>query len=57
MRERLKAIGNKERHRYRAEVAQFGWKSGRNEPERKIMLKNIRLYGNDDRITDHLWFA
>ena len=57
MRERLKSIGNKERHRYSAEVAQFGWKSGWNEPEPTIMLKNVRLYGNDDIITDHLWFS
>ena len=40
MRGKLKAIGNKERHRYSAEVAQFGWKSGWNEPEPTIMLEN-----------------
>ena len=57
MRKELKAIGNEERHRYRAEVALFGWKSGWNEPEPTIMLKNIRLCGNDDIITDHLWFS
>lgn len=57
MRKNLKTIGNKERHRYCAEVAKFGWKSGWNEAEPTILLKDIKLYKSDEVIVDHLWFS
>lgn len=56
---KLKEIGKDERHRYIATVGRVGVKrnSYKGYGERTILLKDIKLLGSDDVITDHLWLT
>lgn len=57
IRYRLKTLGDKERHRFCAEVERFGLKNGWKGPEQTILLKNIKLADGEKILTDHLWFT
>lgn len=62
MREELKKIGNKERHRYSGTFAKYGYKYAdrqRNHAKPTMILKNIKLIDSDNKeilVADHLWF-
>ena len=57
MREELKKINGK-RLRFTAVVERFGQKSAfRGNPIPTVLLKEVRIVGTDDIVTDHLWFT
>ncbi len=57
MRKELKRY-NGERLRFTAEVERFGEKASfRGAPIPTLLLKNVRILGQEVIITDHLWFT
>jgi hypothetical protein len=57
MRNKLKRL-NGQRIRFTAEVARIGCKSSfRGNPTATILLQNVKQEGDDEILTDHVWFA
>lgn len=50
------AQNNEKRMRFRGEFVRFGEKSGWRQPEKTILMKNVRFAHDDELAADHLWF-
>ena len=57
MRKKLRDLGNEQRHRFRATVSKFGFKSGYKEILKTVCVTNVCLLPEEKTITDHLWFT
>ena len=58
MRNKLKEIGNQVRHIFKADVVRFGVKSGWVGEVKTILLKDVRLCGDEENVVaDHLWLT
>ena len=57
MRNKLKTL-NGQRIRFTADVSRIGSKSSfRGPPAATILLQNVKQEGEDEILTDHVWFA
>lgn len=55
MRNKLKEIGNENRHIFTGEFSRFGVKNGYMGQQKTILLQNIKNE-KGELVTDHLWF-
>ena len=56
MREKLKNLGDDERHVFVATFERFGTKHGYKGEEKTVLLSDVRLVETNEILTDHLWF-
>ncbi|MCI1553174.1 MAG: hypothetical protein LKH74_04550 [Levilactobacillus sp.] len=56
IRKRLARLGNDQRHRFQGTFERYGLKAGYRGQEATILLREVRLLGNQQLMTDHLWF-
>ena len=57
MRKKLKNLGSQERHRFIGTVQKFGMKSSIWESSSTICLVNVKLCGENEILTDHIWLT
>ena len=57
MRQKLKKLGNKERHRFIGTIQKFGIKSNIWEFSTTLCLVDVKLYGEEEILTDYLWLT